>query len=55
MQRFRLLRYRRERPEVDAVVVTKLDRLSRGVVDAGRLLEEARKRGFKHSDKHTHD
>ena len=30
----------------DAVVVAKLDRLSRSVVDAGRLLEEARKRGF---------
>ena len=32
--------------EADAVVVAKLDRLSRSVVDAGRLLEEARKRGF---------
>jgi DNA invertase Pin-like site-specific DNA recombinase len=30
----------------DAVVVAKLDRLSRSVVDAGRLLEEARKGGF---------
>jgi DNA invertase Pin-like site-specific DNA recombinase len=28
------------------VVVAKLDRLSRSVVDAGRLLDEARKRGF---------
>lgn len=28
------------------MVVAKLDRLSRSVVDAGRLLEEARKRGF---------
>lgn len=27
-------------------MVAKLDRLSRSVVDAGRLLEEARKRGF---------
>ena len=34
------------RGEADAVVVAKLDRLSRSVVDAGRLLEEARKRGF---------
>ena len=34
------------RGEVDAVVVAKLDRLSRSVVDAGRLLDEARKRGF---------
>ena len=32
--------------EADAVVVAKLDRLSRSVVDAGRLLEEARKGGF---------
>ena len=32
--------------EAEAVVVAKLDRLSRSVVDAGRLLEEARKRGF---------
>jgi DNA invertase Pin-like site-specific DNA recombinase len=32
--------------EADAVVVAKLDRLSRSVVDAGRLLEQARKRGF---------
>jgi DNA invertase Pin-like site-specific DNA recombinase len=28
------------------VVVAKLDRLSRSVVDAGRLLEDARKGGF---------
>lgn len=34
------------RGEAEAVVVAKLDRLSRSVVDAGRLLEEARKRGF---------
>ncbi len=34
------------RREADAVVVAKLDRLSRSVVDAGRLLEEARKGGF---------
>ena len=34
------------RGEVNAVVVAKLDRLSRSVVDAGRLLEEARRRGF---------
>ena len=34
------------RGDADAVVVAKLDRLSRSVVDAGRLLEEARKRGF---------
>ena len=34
------------RSDADAVVVAKLDRLSRSVVDAGRLLEEARKRGF---------
>ena len=34
------------RGEADVVVVSKLDRLSRSVVDAGRLLEEARKRGF---------
>ena len=32
--------------EVDAVVVAKLDRLSRSVVDAGRLLEAARKGNF---------
>jgi DNA invertase Pin-like site-specific DNA recombinase len=32
--------------EADAVVVAKLDRLSRSVVDAGRLLEAARKGGF---------
>lgn len=32
--------------EADAVVVSKLDRLSRSVVDAGRLLEQARKGGF---------
>ena len=32
--------------EADAVVVAKLDRLSRSVVDAGRLLEQARKGGF---------
>ena len=32
--------------EADAVVVAKLDRLSRSVVDAGHLLDEARKRGF---------
>lgn len=32
--------------EADAVVVSKLDRLSRSVVDAGRLLEAARKGGF---------
>ena len=37
------------RGEVDAVVVAKLDRLSRSVVDPGRLLEEARKRGFSRS------
>jgi DNA invertase Pin-like site-specific DNA recombinase len=29
------------------VIVAQLDRLSRSVVDLGRLLEEARKRGFK--------
>jgi DNA invertase Pin-like site-specific DNA recombinase len=34
------------RGEADAVVVAKLDRLSRSVVDAGRLLEEVRRRGF---------
>jgi DNA invertase Pin-like site-specific DNA recombinase len=34
------------RGEAEAVVVAKLDRLSRSVVDAGRLLDEARKRGF---------
>jgi DNA invertase Pin-like site-specific DNA recombinase len=34
------------RHEADAVVVAKLDRLSRSVVGAGRLLEEARKGGF---------
>lgn len=34
------------RGEADAVVVAKLDRLSRSVVDAGRLLEEARQGGF---------
>jgi len=32
--------------EADAVVVAKLDRLSRSVVDAGRLLEQARTGGF---------
>jgi DNA invertase Pin-like site-specific DNA recombinase len=32
--------------EAGAVVVAKLDRLSRSVVDAGRLLQEARKRGL---------
>ncbi len=32
--------------DADAVVVAKLDRLSRSVVDAGRLLEQARKGGF---------
>ncbi len=32
--------------EAEAVVVAKLDRLSRSVVDAGRLLEQARKGGF---------
>jgi DNA invertase Pin-like site-specific DNA recombinase len=34
------------RGDADAVVVAKLDRLSRSVVDAGRLLEEARRRGY---------
>ncbi len=34
------------RGEAEVVVVAKLDRLSRSVVDAGKLLEEARKRGF---------
>jgi DNA invertase Pin-like site-specific DNA recombinase len=34
------------RGDADAVVVAKLDRLSRSVVDAGRLLEQARKGGF---------
>ena len=34
------------RGDADAVVVAKLDRLSRSVVDAGRLLEKARKHGF---------
>jgi DNA invertase Pin-like site-specific DNA recombinase len=34
------------RGDADAVVVSKLDRLSRSVVDAGRLLEEARRGGF---------
>ena len=34
------------RGEADAVVVARLDRLSRSVVDAGRLLDEARRRGF---------
>ncbi len=32
--------------EVDGVVVAKLDRLSRSIVDFGNLLEEARRRGF---------
>ena len=32
--------------QVSGIVVAKLDRLSRSVVDAGGLLEEARKRGF---------
>ena len=32
--------------QVAGIVVAKLDRLSRSVVDAGGLLEEARKRGF---------
>lgn len=32
--------------EADAIVAAKLDRLSRSVVDAGKILEEARKRGF---------
>jgi DNA invertase Pin-like site-specific DNA recombinase len=34
------------RREADAVVVAKLDRLSRSVVDAGKLLYEARRRGY---------
>jgi DNA invertase Pin-like site-specific DNA recombinase len=34
------------RGEAHAVVVAKLDRLRRSVVDAGRLLAEARKGGF---------
>ena len=34
------------RREADAVVVAKLDRLSRSVVDAGKLLDEARPHGF---------
>lgn len=32
--------------EASGIVVSKLDRLSRSVVDAGQLLEEARQRGF---------
>lgn len=32
--------------EVEGIVVHKLDRLSRSIVDFSRLLEEARKRGF---------
>src|SRR4051812_43913413 len=32
--------------EVDGIVVAKLDRLSRSIVDFGSLLEDARKRGF---------
>jgi DNA invertase Pin-like site-specific DNA recombinase len=32
--------------EVEGIVVQKLDRLSRSIVDFSRLLEEARKRGF---------
>ncbi len=32
--------------EVDGIVVARLDRLSRSIVDFGNLLEEARRRGF---------
>ncbi len=36
----------RELKRGDALVVAKLDRLSRSVVDAGKLLAEAQRRGF---------